>query len=153
MEEAGTEPVSFTPATADLGPAKLDENPAAPERFHPDISHEKPPSKVGRAFLVAGFVFAISLGAVVLVVYYNFFWTGDARLFPSTGGGMNVTTAAPGGGGGGGDGGGGDGGDDGGNGDGGNGDGGNGGGDGDGDGGTTTAAPTPANLTHSAQLI
>eukprot|EP00058_Branchiostoma_floridae_P019718 XP_002605208.1 hypothetical protein BRAFLDRAFT_80852 [Branchiostoma floridae] len=130
MEEVGTQPDTFVPATADLEPPKPD-NQAAPERLRPEPSFDsKPPNKVGRALLVVGYLFGISAGAIALVVFYSFFWTGDAELFPSTGGGMNATTpAAPGAG----DGGGGEG-NDGGN-DGGGGGNGNGG---DMDGGSTT---------------
>ncbi|XP_078621692.1 uncharacterized protein LOC144887985 [Branchiostoma floridae x Branchiostoma japonicum] len=100
MEELGTQPVTSLPVDpAGIEPPKLEDG---PQRLQPEPSFEKPTNKVRRALLVAGYLFAISLAAIVLVIYYSFFWFGDAALFPSTGGGsMNVTTAAPGGGGGG----------------------------------------------------
>ncbi|CAH1249126.1 Hypp8527 [Branchiostoma lanceolatum] len=108
MEELGTQPVTSVPAGAPgLDPPKPG-NASAPVHHSPEPSFEKPTNKVARALLVAGYLFVISLAAIVLAIYYSFFWFGDASLFPSTGGGgkMNVTTAAPGGGGGGGGGGG-----------------------------------------------
>ncbi|KAI8496232.1 hypothetical protein Bbelb_260730 [Branchiostoma belcheri] len=89
MDELGSVPpvASVPPGTAGVvEPPKLVDSPA-PEHPHPEPSFEKPPNKVGRACLVAGYLFAISLAAIVLAIYYSFFWFGDAALFPSTGGG------------------------------------------------------------------
>ncbi|KAI8496231.1 hypothetical protein Bbelb_260720 [Branchiostoma belcheri] len=161
MEAIATEPVTSIPAITDVDSAK----PSAQESLALDfkLSSEKPRSKVGRACLVSGYLLVISLGAIVLVVYYGFFWGGDAALFPSSGVGVNATSAGSSGGGGGGlggDGGGGNGGgSDGGSGDGGGGDGGGGdggGGDGDdggGEGGTATAASTSTAPASTAEQI